>query len=220
MITLKLKNTDLFAGANVVMFLLMWVSVYFNRFAGAKTVGNIPEFSFYAVVILLWIATAATLLRRFTWPLWILALVQIGILAHFAGGFVPVNGGRLYDAAIYGLRYDKIVHFYNSFAGTAATAHVLSRTNSRLPLRSIAIVLISLGTGAVIEIVEYFIYLHVPRNGVGDYDNNMQDLVANLFGGIAFVIAAAAVRLARGRDQSGVQEAVGHQGGPAGDRAQ
>jgi hypothetical protein len=58
------------------------------------------------------------------------------------------------------------------------------------------VLLVVLGLGAVIEIVEYVVVLTVPRNGVGGYDNNMQDLIANLCGAGAFLMLGAT--LARG----------------------
>jgi hypothetical protein len=44
------------------------------------------------------------------------------------------------------------------------------------------VLLVVLGLGAVVEIVEYFVVLTVAHQGVGDYHNNLQDLVANLVG--------------------------------------
>jgi hypothetical protein len=45
-----------------------------------------------------------------------------------------------------------------------------------------------LGVGAIIEIAEYIVTLTVEHNGVGSYNNNMLDLIANLFGSL-FAIA-------------------------------
>jgi hypothetical protein len=39
-----------------------------------------------------------------------------------------------------------------------------------------------LGLGTLVEIVEYLVTLTVSVNGVGGYDNNMQDLISNLIG--------------------------------------
>jgi hypothetical protein len=52
-------------------------------------------------------------------------------------------------------------------------------------------VLVVLGLGAIIEIVEYIVVLTVPQNGVGGYDNNMQDLLANLAGASSFMLVTA-----------------------------
>jgi uncharacterized membrane protein YjdF len=50
------------------------------------------------------------------------------------------------------------------------------------------VVMVTLGLGALIEIVEYFAVLTVPNTGVGDYANNIQDLIVNLFGGLTGVL--------------------------------
>ena len=47
--------------------------------------------------------------------------------------------------------------------------------------------LIVLGLGAIVEIFEYGVTKTVPHNGVGDYDNNMQDLLGNCAGGLLYV---------------------------------
>lgn len=125
-------------------------------------------------------------LRRLPFPTWLLLIVQIGILMHFAGAFFPIDGGRLYDAHLLGLRYDKYVHSFNAFAGAALTRHLLRATHSRSPLMSVIVVMVVLGGGSVVEIVEYLVSLTVEHNGVGSYDNNMQDLIANLAGALLF----------------------------------
>jgi hypothetical protein len=54
-------------------------------------------------------------------------------------------------------------------------------------LESVFIVSVVLGLGAIIEIIEYIDTRTIPNHGVGGYDNNMQDLIANLIGGLLFV---------------------------------
>jgi len=39
-----------------------------------------------------------------------------------------------------------------------------------------------------VEVIEYFVCATIPGNGVGSYDNNMQDLAANFLGGSLYVI--------------------------------
>lgn len=40
----------------------------------------------------------------------------------------------------------------------------------------------------MVEIVEYLVTLTVVNNGVGGYDNNTQDMIANLAGSICCVV--------------------------------
>jgi hypothetical protein len=55
-------------------------------------------------------------------------------------------------------------------------------------LQGLVIILIVLGVGAFIEISEYIVMKTVPGNGVGGYDNNMQDLMANLAGSTVYIM--------------------------------
>jgi uncharacterized membrane protein YjdF len=148
------------------------------------------EFMFYAVLVIIAITLVWAGFRRLSAPAWLLGLVQVGILAHFAGGLSFWGGVRLYDHFFFGVRYDKLVHFINSFTAALVVRQMLVVTGVRHGgLTRLTIVLTVLGLGAVWEICEYAALLTIPHNGVGDYDNNMQDLMANAFGGLAFLLA-------------------------------
>jgi hypothetical protein len=54
--------------------------------------------------------------------------------------------------------------------------------------------LVVLGLGSLIEISEYTVTLTIPNNGVGGYDDNMRDLIANGCGGIFFLYRAIFLR--------------------------
>ncbi len=92
--------------------------------------------------------------------------------------------------------YDKFVHFLNAFAGSAIVSHLFNLrvghvTKTPVPVHPLAILTVVLGVGSVVEIVEYIVQLVMPHTGVGGYDNNMQDLIANLVGGGAFLLVRA-----------------------------
>jgi uncharacterized membrane protein YjdF len=142
-------------------------------------------------------------LRRFDFPLWLLFLVEVGIVAHFAGGYVKYGPeGWLYWHHFLGIRYDKIVHFYNSLVAVLAFTLMLRQSRAVLGRMEPAILVgFVLGLGAVIEIVEYFAVLTIENVGVGDYANNMEDLMMNLLGGIAGAVLA---RFTLGRDRRAV----------------
>jgi hypothetical protein len=98
-----------------------------------------------------------------------------------------IDGVRLYDHFFFDLRFDKYVHFYNSFTAALVVRHIVQALDLRLRgAENLAIVLIVLGLGATIEIVEYGVTRSLPLNGVGGYDNNLQDLIANLGGGLCY----------------------------------
>lgn len=185
-----MKKIDAFVLTNVVLFVLLCVFRYYARFVQYRGGAHIGEFFVYAAVIMLGIAVLWFVFRHYEFEGSTLLLVQLGILMHFSGAFVFVDDHRLYDQVVLGLRYDKYVHFVNAFAATLLISRLfqiqkiaLTRSNN------VFVVLVVLGLGAVIEIVEYMVVLTVPGNGVGGYDNNMQDLMANLVGAGSFMLA-------------------------------
>lgn len=191
-----MRKLDTFAAFNAVLFLLLCVFRYHARFVAYRGAEHIEEFFIYAGAILVGIGVLWWRFRTRSFDGALLVLLEAGILMHFAGAFVPIEGGRLYDAHLLGVRYDKYVHLVNAFAVTALVMRLFrvqgiaaSATNG------VFLVLVVLGLGALVEIVEYLVVLTVPNNGVGDYDNNMQDLIANVAG----VSAWLAFRTARAR---------------------
>jgi len=186
-----IKDTDFFMAFNVVLFIFMCIFVYYDRFISYRGRENILEFFLYAVLITATIITAWFALRQYAFRSWLLVLIEVGILMHFAGGLVQLHGSRLYDSVFFGLRYDKYVHFMNSFFGTLIVKDFFDRRKMKLyDFESVTVVLIVLGFGALIEIAEFFVTKTVTHNGVGDYDNNMVDLISNLAGGLAYMLIA------------------------------
>jgi len=174
---------DGFAALNVALFLLLSTFRYHDRFVHYFGSARVHEFFIYAGVLILGIAWLWWTFRRYTISTAVLFWLQVGIVMHFMGAFVLIGEGRLYDQHFLGMRYDKYVHFVNAMAATALVIRLLRlRMHAPKPLGAfymLAAVLIVLGLGAVIEMVEYLVVLTVPGNGVGGYDNNMQDLLAN-----------------------------------------
>jgi len=146
------------------------------------------EFGLYAAVILTLGLLAWRILRRYDYPLWMLALLQIAVFAHFAGGFLqlPPDNHSLYYHEFFGIRFDKIVHFFNSALIAIVLMSIFRQAKMRLkPMEGFVIVGVVTGLGAAIEILEYFAVLTIPNTGVGDYMNTVEDLIMNLLGAIA-----------------------------------
>lgn len=184
----RVNSFDVFVGVNAALLVVTTLYAY----ATTRV-----EFGLYAVVILAAGVAAWWYLRRFEYPLWLLGLLQVGIIAHFAGGlFYPGNGDvSLYNHHFFGIRYDKFVHFYNSMVVAMLLSHIARASGAALgALEPFVIVLATLGLGAVIEIVEYFAVLTIPYTTVGDYANNVEDLVMNLLGGVVGVTLMAVGR--------------------------
>ena len=193
------KKIDLFVGTNVLLFLGLCVFRYYARFVEYRGAEHIEEFFVYAGAILAAIFVLWRVFRRYSFDTTILVLMQIGILMHFSGAFVLTEEGRLYDAHLAGIRYDKYVHFVNAFAGALLVSHLFRFQGIPLTrINQVLLLFVVLGLGGLVEIVEYIVVLTVPQNGVGGYDNNMQDLIANFFGCVAFLL----LLLARGKRPS------------------
>ncbi len=184
----SVRNIDIFAGINAVLFLVLCVFRYHSRFIAFRGAGHLEEFFIYAGVILGGILFIWKVFRHHPFDVRVLVLLQVGILMHFSGAFVQMDGGRLYDAHLLGIRYDKYVHLVNAFAMAFLMARLFRIQGIAFSrLHAILLVLAVLGLGAIIEMVEYGVVLTVVTNGVGDYDNNMQDLLANLCGSLIYV---------------------------------
>ena len=186
---MKIRNFDTFALVNIFFFLIMCYLVYYDRFISYRGLANIHEFFFYATVIISVIIIAWYKFRYLHVRLGLLVLIEIGILMHFSGAFIEVDGHRLYDSRFFDIRYDKFVHFTNALISTFITLHIFSKRGIKDSNFTLLLaVLTVLGLGAVVEMVEYVVTLTVEHNGVGAYNNNMLDLVANFFGSIFAVI--------------------------------
>ena len=182
------KNVDLFVLTNICLFVLLCVFRYYARFLHYRGAANIYEFFVYAVGIITLIIFLWMFFRSYTFDTSMLVFLEIGILMHFSGAFVQINGHRLYDEHILWIRYDKYVHLINSFVISILVRKIFIIQKNELGLiNRIFIFLIVLGLGAIVEIVEYGVTKTVPHNGVGDYDNNMQDLIGNCVGGLLYL---------------------------------
>lgn len=182
----KFSNIDLFAALNLTLFVMMCIVVYYDRFISFRGKVNIHEFYIYATVIIALIIYSWQRFRLFKIPTYLLMMVELGILLHFSGGFVEIGDHRLYDVRLFHIRYDKFVHFYNSMAAMAVILTLVRRYGLNLGLLCYPIAVLSvLGLGAIVEIIEFFVTLTVPHNGVGTYNNNMLDLVANFIGSLS-----------------------------------
>jgi hypothetical protein len=168
---------------NLALFAAACGLRYWDRWLQYRGPGNLAEFLVYAAVIAAGFLVLWYGLREGPWSWGLVALLETPVLLHFAGVLVPVDGGRLYDWAVLGLRFDKLVHLWSAAAVAVAVRRVLRWRGARLgDLEPLAVVLVVLGLGAFWEMVEYVVMRTVPGAGVGLYDNNLQDLVANLAG--------------------------------------
>ncbi len=186
---IKMTYLDYFTMLNTLFFLMMSTLVYYDRFIDFRGAANIHEFFIYATVIFLTIFIFWYKFRHLDIKFSLLVLIEIGILMHFSGAFIEVDGHRLYDSRLFDIRYDKFVHFVNSMIATSLTLYLFFKRG--LPHTDFVLliaVMTVLGLGAIVEIVEFAVTLTVEHNGVGTYNNNMLDLVSNLLGSLSTII--------------------------------
>jgi hypothetical protein len=121
-----------------------------------------------------------------------LALAAIG---NLAGGVLLVGDGTLYGATVIGaIRYDKVFHaLATGVAGWASYEAVKRWGIARTGAAIFVAVMMAGGAGAFVEIIEYVGSVVFENTSVGDYGNNMLDLVANTAGSIVGVVLAARV---------------------------
>ena len=124
---------------------------------------------------------------RFPRPvLWGLAFVGLG---NMLGGVLLIGGSPLYLTPVLGsMRYDKLFHAAASAIGVWACWVALRAWAGPGSYRSgllVASLLMVMGAGAFVELFEFAGTAVNPDVNVGDYGNNMLDILANLVGGLA-----------------------------------
>jgi len=90
------------------------------------------------------------------------------------------------------IRFDKYVHFINSLIAAIVVSEIIKMKG--LPINGftqLLTLLAVLGLGSLIEISEYTVTLTIASNGVGGYDDNMRDMIANGCGGIFFLLLSS-----------------------------
>lgn len=167
---------------------LMILLVYYPRSRGNLNMGFVR---LYLVLCSAALLSGWALIRRWDVHPITLLLIQLGLFLHDIGG-MNLFGERTYSLFILGIGYDKYVHFYNSMAGVFALELTLVKLNadfSKLKLPILALVV--MGAGAIIEVIEYIGVRTLPSPAspwhyaiplVELYDNNLQDMIANLTG--------------------------------------
>lgn len=182
-----IRRFDIFVGFNLVLLVATTTYAFFTASA---------EFGMYAVVmfgigLLIW-----KVMRKYDYAVWMLLLLQVGIFAHFAGGFTFVDGVSLYWYEGLGIRFDRIVHFYNSAIGAVVMLSVYRQAGLTLGTWEPWVVIMTVfGLGAIIEIIEFAAVTVVPNTGVGDHANTIEDMIVNLVGAaVGYLVGRAVLR--------------------------
>ncbi len=165
-----------------------WILGVTAAYVAGWTVFGLVTGSELTLPYLLWMLFAGGLVLyvegRVRFSTHVLVLLAASGFCHLAGGHLVFDDVLLYEQNWGVIGYDHLVHFVG--LGTAGLA-VWEATGWKLRATSgfEAAVVAFLGAnavGAIIEIGEYLATLVVAVARVGDYANNMQDLIANLLG--------------------------------------
>ncbi len=171
-----------------------WITlVVFTAFFVAK--GN-REFLLYAVSLAVLIGVVQASDRRMRYAAAVKWCFWLWLVMHMCGGFVHLNGVRLYDVVLVRLvgepyqilRYDQFVHAFCYFTiGGLLHAVVSALAAPAAPRWGVALLtfLAALGVGAVNELIEFAAVAGFGTDGVGDYTNNALDNVFNALGALA-----------------------------------
>lgn len=171
-------------------------------FVYGRAVGS-PATTTYVCITLVLVGVLWWIHRTAVFPmpvLWGLAAVGVG---NMLGGVLLINGNTLYLTPIIGpLRYDKIFHAAACGVAAWASWHAVGRWSGdsiKPGRRRFVAILMAAGAGAVVEMVEFTGVNVFPETNVGDYGNNMLDLVANLTGAIAVAAILGRSRVGTGQ---------------------
>lgn len=113
--------------------------------------------------------------------------VGIFLMCHLLGGLAHIGGDRLYDYFIFGfIRYDWPMHFLGGLLGVNISNDILEKYFSMKGLRLLyvfLVVMFACGMGVFNELFEFFAVVFLnAATAVGDYTNNMLDLLNNFLG--------------------------------------
>lgn len=167
-----------------------WIIGISAAFVAGWTVYGLVTGSGLAIPYLLWMVFAGIILvyvdGRVRFSTHVLVLLSMSGFCHLAGGNLVFDDLVLYEQSWGGIGYDHLIHVMG--LGAAGLA-VWEATSWMLRARGgkEAAVVAFLGAnavGAVIEIGEYLSTVFISVARVGDYANNMQDLIANLVGAL------------------------------------
>ncbi len=170
--------------------ILIFTVAYLLAFTVNALIEQNFEFLYYTVMMVILIFLVLHINKFLHLAFFIILNISIlGFLHLFAGNFY-IQDLRLYDFYIIPgiFRYDNFVHIYATFIGTLTIYSLLSnfideRIKRRYFVFSSILILIGMGLGAVVELIEFSAVLFLDAsNQVGDYYNNAFDLFFNTIG--------------------------------------
>ena len=167
-----------------------WIVGVTAAYVAGWTVYGFAAGSDLAFPYLLWMLFAGGLILyvegRVRFSTHVLVLLAGAGFGHMAGGHLVFDGVMLYEHSWGVISYDHLLHFVGlGAAGLAVWEATGWRLRATSGFEAALVAFLGANTvGAIIEIGEYLATLVVTVARVGDYTNNMQDLIANLLGSV------------------------------------
>lgn len=179
--------------------ILVFTVVYLAAFTYNGVIHGNIEFLYYTFLLGILIYLVIYLHHQLHLGFFILFnLSVLGFLHLLGGNYYLANGIRLYDISIipFIFYYDNFIHSYAAFIGTLALYSLFinflgTQIKKRFPIIALLLVLMALGMGSIVEVVEFFaVVVFGATERVGDYYNNALDLLFNTIGSLlaTFVI--------------------------------
>ena len=167
-----------------------WITGISAVHVTAWTIYGLDAGSRLAFPYLLWMLSAGCLVflvdSRVRFSTEVLMLLSLSGFFHMAGGNVVINGDFLYEQTWGLVGYDHFIHILGLGTAGLAVWEATSRMLRAFGGKEAAVVtfLGAHAVGTVIEVGEYLATLVMHEVRVGDYANNMQDLIANMVGAL------------------------------------
>lgn len=189
--------------ARAVKWIVYFTLFYVSGFGLAAIARGDVEFIYYTALLSVAITVILLIHKRFQfYPFVLMALSGLGLL-HLLGGNYFIGNIRLYDFFLipHVFRYDNFVHMVGSGIMTMLAYAMLNPVVKNNLKRNdlyfvILLVLVSLGLGAVNELVEFFgVILFDVGNMVGGYTNTLLDLVYNTIGSIIIAVLLVTTKI-------------------------
>ena len=115
----------------------------------------------------------------------LLGLIIIGFL-HLLGGGLVLSGTVLYKLIIFGISYDKFIHFFSNlilaFVVFDIIVSFIKKTRMYRGKILLFVFFITIGISSFVEIIEFIASVLFDNTIIGSYKNNVGDLIINALG--------------------------------------
>ncbi|MBW3014835.1 hypothetical protein KY330_00270 [Candidatus Woesearchaeota archaeon] len=171
------------AKISLIKLILIAFIIYFLFATVQEATGSNKELIFDKLMTALMFGTLLIQYKRWKFPKTTIIIAVTAIMLHHL---------KLYGNFYLGIPFDHIMHFYGAFAFSLLIHHVLKSSFKGFNLYLYTI-LITIGAGAVIEMIEYIGYSTVGEGlgvlgfGAGDFGewaNSSWDLINNTAGSV------------------------------------